>query len=75
MASTSLDKFVRDALKGGQSRDEIARVLRDAGWPAEQVTLAVGAYADIAFPVPVPRPRASLSAREAFLAAGAATLR
>jgi hypothetical protein len=31
------------------------------------VTLALGAYADVAFPIPVPRPRASLSAREAFL--------
>lgn len=65
--STNLDTFVRDALVGGQSRANIARVLKEAGWPAEQVTLALGAYADIAFAVPVPRPRASLSAREAFL--------
>ena len=65
--SANLEVFVRDALSRGQTRAEIARVLAEAGWPAEQVTLAVSAYADVAFPVPVPRPRASLSAREAFL--------
>jgi hypothetical protein len=67
MASTSLDKFVCDALLRGQSREEIARALTNAGWPAEQVKVGLGAYADVPFPVPVPRPRASLSAREAFL--------
>lgn len=66
-SSANLDSFVRDALTRGQSREEVARVLKDAGWPAEQVLLALGEYADIPFPIPVPRPRASLSAREAFL--------
>jgi len=65
--SANLEVFVRDALVRGQTRSEITRVLAEAGWPAEQVTLALSAYADVAFPVPVPRPRASLSAREAFL--------
>jgi hypothetical protein len=64
---TSLDSFVRDALMRGSHRAEIVRVLKEAGWPAEQVVLAVSAYAEVEFPVPVPRPRASLSAREAFL--------
>jgi Domain of unknown function (DUF5671) len=63
----NLDAFVRDALLHGQSRAEITRVLLEAGWPAQQVSLALGAYADTTFPVPVPRPRASVSAREAFL--------
>jgi hypothetical protein len=67
IASASLDIFVRDALLRGQGRAEIAQILKDAGWPAEQVTLALGEYADVPFPIPVPRPRASLSAREAFL--------
>jgi len=65
--SANLEVFVRDALGRGQTRAEITRVLAEAGWPAEQVTLALSAYADVAFPVPVPRPRAFLSAREAFL--------
>lgn len=62
-----LDLFVRDALSKGASRDAIASTLASAGWPAEQVRVALGAYADVAFVVPVPKPRASLSAREAFL--------
>ncbi len=64
---SSLNAFVRDALTIGQPRAEIARVLAEAGWSKEQVTLALGTYADVAFPIAVPRPRASLSAREAFL--------
>jgi hypothetical protein len=64
---TSLETFVYDALRSGQSRAEITRVLIQAGWPAPQVTLAVDAYADVDFAIPVPRPRVSLSAREMFL--------
>lgn len=62
-----LGDFVRRALRQGQSRASIAAVLQQAGWPAEAVSNAIDEYADIAFPIPVPRPRASLSAREAFL--------
>jgi hypothetical protein len=64
--SPNLDTFVRDALLRGQSRGDITRVLVDAGWPAQQVSLALDAYADTTFPIPVPRPRPSVSAREAF---------
>ena len=64
---TSLDTFVYDALRAGQSRAEITRVLILAGWPATQVRIAVEAYADVEFGIPVPRPRVSLSAREMFL--------
>lgn len=66
-ATQDLEQFVRDALAKGESRQEIERVLADAGWPQEQLRAALDAYADIAFPVPVPRPRPYLSAREAFL--------
>ncbi len=59
-------EFVRDALARGQSRERIEAVLRQAGWPVEQITKAVSAYATVDFPVPVPRPRPYLSAREAF---------
>src|SRR5690606_30661108 len=41
--------------------------LAGAGWPEGQVREALDAYAEVPFPVPVPRPRAYLSAREAFL--------
>ena len=64
--STELDLFVRDALARGLSRDAIREALAAAGWSEEQSRDALEAYAEVGFPVPVPRPRASLSAREAF---------
>ncbi|MDE2408381.1 MAG: hypothetical protein KGL91_11035 [Xanthomonadaceae bacterium] len=68
MASTSpeLELFVREALLRGQSRDAIQQALVAAGWSGEQTRGVLEGYADVAFPVPVPRPRASLSAKEAF---------
>ncbi len=42
-------------------------VLKAAGWPDDQVEDALGAFADVDFPAPVPRPKAYGSAREAFL--------
>src|SRR3546814_9570833 len=62
-----LDTFVREALMRGQSREAIAQVLAAAGWAEAQTRDVLSAYAEVDFPVPVPRPRASLSAREAFL--------
>lgn len=62
-----LEVFVREALRSGASRNEITKVLHEAGWSTAQTTSVLQAYADVPFVVPVPRPRASLSAREAFL--------
>ena len=62
-----LELFVREALARGASKDEIAAALVAAGWAPEQTRGTLDAYADVAFPVPVPRPRPYLSAREAFL--------
>lgn len=67
VATQNLELFVREALASGATRGEVEAVLADAGWPPEQVRSALDAYADIRFPVPVPRPRPYLSAREAFL--------
>lgn len=68
MAGTQeLDQFVRDALLKGCSRESIEQVLSQAGWTQEQVRSALAAYAEVAFAIPVPRPRAYLSAKEAFL--------
>ena len=62
-----LDAFVREALANGASREAIETVLGAAGWPPAQTRSALDGYADVAFVVPVPRPRPYLSAREAFL--------
>lgn len=62
-----LEVFVRESLSRGQSRQAIRLALSAAGWSDEQTRDVLDAYADVDFPVPVPKPRASLSAREAFL--------
>ena len=64
---TDIQHFVRESLGRGQSKDAIATALAKAGWSKDDVTSALGAYADVDFPVPVPRPRPYLSAREAFM--------
>ncbi len=66
-ATQELDVFVREALLRGHDREEIGQALVAAGWSREQADSALAGYADVRFPIPVPRPRASLSAREAFL--------
>ena len=62
-----LESFVRESLMSGKSRAEISTALGSAGWPAAQICSALDSFADIDFSIPVPRPRPSLTAREAFL--------
>jgi len=62
----NLELFVRAALEKGLQKSDIEQSLLQAGWPADQIRNALGQFADIAFPVPVPKPRPYLSAREAF---------
>lgn len=64
---SELDTFVREALLRGQSRDSILHALRAAGWSEEQLVGVLDGWANVEYPVPVPRPRASLSARDAFM--------
>jgi hypothetical protein len=65
--SQELERFVCEALVRGESRESIARALAGAGWRDDQTRGVIDAYADTPFVIPVPRPRASVSAREAFL--------
>lgn len=65
--TAQLDLFVREALSRGQSRPSILAALIEAGWSEQQVRGVLDDYAEVDFPVPVPRPRASLSARDAFV--------
>ncbi len=62
-----LESFVKEALQAGRKKGEIADVLEKAGWPKPQIGAALDAFADEPFPVAVPKPRPSLSARDAFL--------
>lgn len=66
-ASDELLDFVREALGRGLSRTQIEEALRKAGWTTDQLRAGLAAFAEIEFPIPVPRARPYLSAREAFL--------
>ena len=66
-ASPELEQFVRDALMRGHDREQVTGALLAAGWSAEQIRGVLDGWAEVDFALPVPRPRASLSAREAFL--------
>lgn len=65
--SNELPEFVRNSLSQGLLRVQIEKVLQRAGWQEDQIRGALTAYADVEFPVPVPRPKPYLSAREAFM--------
>ena len=62
-----LTGFIREALNRGLSRDDIRDALSQANWPADEVEAALRGFAPVDLPLAVPRPRPSLSAREAFL--------
>ncbi|MGV3720992.1 MAG: DUF5671 domain-containing protein [Actinomycetota bacterium] len=64
---TELREFTRAALASGAGRDEIRDVLHRAGWRADEVSQALGQFAEVQFQLPVPRPRAYGSPWEAFL--------
>ena len=59
--------FVHEGLKQGIKKNELEKALREANWPTEDVTSALDYYADIDFPIPVPKRKPYLSAREAFM--------
>ena len=68
MTSTDeLGRFVNEALARGAPRSQIDEALLKAGWSPAQTKTALDAFADVAFPIPVPKPRAYVDAREAFL--------
>ena len=62
-----LRAFIKEALERGHSREEIRSILVDAGWQDVEVRNGLAGFADVAFPVAVPRPTPYLYAREAFL--------
>ena len=65
--NTDLIEFTRRALAAGTGRRELSDVLRRAGWTEADIKAALDAFADLTFPIPVPRPKPYLSAREVFI--------
>ena len=62
-----LRQFIKESLETGQEREAIRNVLLEAGWQEREVNSGLAAFAEVAFPVAVPRPQPYLHAREAFL--------
>jgi hypothetical protein len=65
--SEELTEFVRSALAQKIARPEISDALAKAGWAESDIRSALGAYAEVSFPLPVPRPKPYLSAKEVFI--------
>ncbi len=66
-ADSELKQFIYQALLEKIPRSDIEQALTDAGWRADQIQDALNEYAANDFPVPVPRPKPYLSAKETFL--------
>ena len=67
MADATLLLFVKEALSSGSSRIDTENALIEAGWPKQQIANALEAFSTVDFPIPVPIPKAHLSARDTFL--------
>jgi hypothetical protein len=64
---SELHSFIKDSLDKGLAKDKIRDVLLQANWQAAEVDTALNHYADIDYPIAVPKRKPYLSAREAFL--------
>jgi hypothetical protein len=65
--TTELREFIKEALERKIPKAQIQEALQKGGWLPEEVAQALDAFADVDFPVPVPRRKPYLSAREAFI--------
>ncbi len=65
--STELQWFVKKGLSKGISKTKLKDALKQANWPVEDIDAALSDYADIDFPIAVPKRKPYLSAREAFM--------
>lgn len=62
-----LTRFVQDGLREGHSPAELQTAMAQAGWSSAQIDAALSCWTDAGLRLPVPRPRAHVSAREAML--------
>ncbi len=65
--NAELRQFIKESLERGLEREAIRDVLLEAGWQERELRGALAAFAEVDFPVAVPRPRPYVHAREAFL--------
>ncbi|MDP3793513.1 MAG: hypothetical protein Q8R07_02045, partial [Candidatus Uhrbacteria bacterium] len=62
--SNDLQPFIKEALTAHIPRAKIKEQLIAAGWQEDEVKNALDAYVDSDFPIPIPKRRPYLSARE-----------
>jgi hypothetical protein len=62
-----IHSFVKEALERKIPKAEIKQALIMAKWQEDEVSAALDDFADVDFPIPVPRRKPYLSAREAFI--------
>lgn len=65
--SQELYLFIKEGLAHGLTREQLREALRTAKWSSEDIDSALHRFAVSDFPIPVPAPKSSLSAREAFV--------
>jgi len=66
LADQTLTDFVKVSLQSGATKGEIKTALIEAGWSGDQIADALATFSDVNFVVPIPKPKAQLSARDAF---------
>lgn len=62
-----LSRFVQEGLRAGHSREELQQALSKAGWSMLEIDAALAQWSDGALRLPVPRPTASISARDVMI--------
>jgi len=65
--SSEIHSFVKESLEKNQSRASIKEALLSAGWQEQEIAKALNSFAEVDFPIPVPKKKPYLVAREAFL--------
>ncbi len=63
----ALSQFVQQGLQAGHTPERLRAALESAGWTSQEVDTALGGWDDAGLGMPVPRPRTSVSAREAMV--------
>ena len=66
-APEELRQFVKEGLARSGPRGCLETAMQEAGWARADIRGALTCYAELDFPVPVPRPQPYLSARDAFV--------
>ncbi len=65
--NNELQQFVKEGISKGLSREKLADALENGGWQDDEIKTALASYAEVDFPIAVPRRKPGLSAREAFM--------